>query len=134
LDSNISLDQYQKAIELYDKALEVDPNNTDTIANKGIAFILLQKYVEASNLLDKVLTLNPNHTAGLFYKGIVLDKLGKHEDAIQYYNMASEADPNYTGELINTVESLKEDYKVDTSRIRLALNITQQSGEDKQTE
>jgi tetratricopeptide (TPR) repeat protein len=126
-NSNSSLGQYQSAIELYDKALKIDPNNTDTISNKGIAFVILQDYAQASLLFDKALALDPNHVASLFYKGIVLDKSGKHGDAVKYYRTASELDPNYTGDLINRVAFLKEDFKVDVSGIRSALNITQQS-------
>jgi len=125
-NSSKALDQYQIAIDLYNKSLEIDPNNVDTIFNKGRTLILMQEYVEANKLFDKALTMNPDHVASLFYKGIVLDKLGKDEKAIKFYKMAKQIDPDYTGQLINTIDSFREDFKVDTSSIRTALNITQQ--------
>jgi tetratricopeptide (TPR) repeat protein len=44
--------EFQKAIEWYDKALEIDPNNVNVLYNKGVALGELDKYQETIERYD----------------------------------------------------------------------------------
>ena len=63
-NKGISLDnlgKYNEAIEYYDKALEIDPENAEALNNKGVALDDLGKYNEAIEYYDKVLEIDPKH-------------------------------------------------------------------------
>jgi tetratricopeptide (TPR) repeat protein len=94
---------YNQAINYYNKALALDPNNTAAMTNKGIVLIKLAKYDGALKLFDKVLNISSDNAPALFYKGTALDKLGIHNIAIKYYSNAHSVDPNYKGDFVNLV-------------------------------
>ena len=56
-----NLSKYQEAIEWYDKALKIDPNNILALNNKGLALSNLGKYQEAIEWYDKALKIDPNN-------------------------------------------------------------------------
>ena len=68
----INLGKYDEAIQYYDKALQVDPNYTDALNNKGDALYDLDKYDEAIQIFDKALQIDPNDTDALNSKGDAL--------------------------------------------------------------
>jgi len=39
-----NLKEYQKALDCYDKVLQIDPNHTNALNNKGIAYNNLKEY------------------------------------------------------------------------------------------
>ena len=85
-----------KLIQYYDKALQIDPNYTHALNNKGSALINLGKYDEAIQYLDKALQIDPNDTLALNNKGGALINLERYDEAIQYYDKALQIDPNDT--------------------------------------
>ena len=91
---------YQEAIDLLDKALEINPNFIDVLYNKGWAFVGLGKQEEAIVWLDKALVLNPNHAHAMNMKGNALLGL-KPEEAIVWYDKALEVNPKYVFALNN---------------------------------
>lgn len=61
LDKGLSLRKFGKdyeAIECYDKALQVDPNNAYAWNSKGESFRNLEKYKEAIECYDKALQID----------------------------------------------------------------------------
>lgn len=46
-------------IDAYDKALEIDPKDSNSWCNKGIALSSLSSYDEAMKAFDKALEINP---------------------------------------------------------------------------
>ena len=61
----------------YDKALAINPNNTDVLNNKGAALAKLNNFDEAIASFDKALAIKPNNTDALNGKGAALGKLNK---------------------------------------------------------
>ena len=92
---------YEMAMKYYDKALSLDPNNTDILTNKGIILMKLEKYDEALVLFDGILHIKPDSVGALYNKALSLDKLGRYEEATKYYAAADRIDPNYKGEFVN---------------------------------
>ena len=64
-----NLSKHQEAIEWYDKALKIDPNNVIALYDKGFALNNLGKYEEAIEWYDKALKIDPNNVDALNNKG-----------------------------------------------------------------
>src|SRR5262249_10509670 len=86
---------YSMAIDHYDQAIEIDPNNADAWNNKGIALHNLRKYKEAIHCCDMAIKINPNYADAWNNKGVSLGKLGKYKEAIDCTDRAVKIDPNY---------------------------------------
>ena len=105
--------EYNEAIECYDKAIKIEPSNFDLWFNKGYALIQLEKYEETIECYDKAIKIEPNDALAWDTKGIALVNLGKNNEAIECYDKAIEIDPSYTLAQDNKTNLLREysDYK-----------------------
>ncbi len=81
---------YEEALVWYDKALELDPENLDTLICKGWALDKGGKYEESLKCYEKVLELAPEFSDVWFNKGVALANLGKSEEAMECYEKAIE--------------------------------------------
>jgi len=94
--------KYEEAIKCYDKALEIEPNNTSILREKSHALSCLNKYNEAIKCLDKALEIEPSNPDIWMKKGfITYCSSGTHDEkalreAIKYYDKALEIEPNNT--------------------------------------
>jgi Tfp pilus assembly protein PilF len=66
-DSN----QPVKAIEAYNKALEIDPNDPDVLTDQGVMFRRLGWFDRAEENFLKANELNPGHAQSLYNLGVV---------------------------------------------------------------
>ena len=90
-------------MKYYDKALSLDPNNTNIVINKGILLIKLSKYNDSLRLFDNILHKDPDNVGALYNKALALDRLGRHQDAMKYYATAYRIDPHYNGDFVNLI-------------------------------
>ena len=88
-------EKYNSAIQLYNKALDINPNNHVAWYNKGLSLYNLGKYVEALQCYLKALSINPNYIEAWNSAGITLQILGENDDAIECYNKALYINPNH---------------------------------------
>jgi tetratricopeptide (TPR) repeat protein len=95
-DRMLDQEKFWDAIYYYDKALLIDPENTQALVNKGFALDSLEKHEEALTYYDKALLIDPSDVDALNNKGYALENLGKYKDALFYYEKALEIDPGYT--------------------------------------
>ena len=93
-------------LELYDRVIGIDPNDTDAINNKGLVLSDLDQYDEAIMLYDKAIGIDPNHTAAISNKGIALSELRQYDEAIKLYDKVIGIDPNYTDAIANKGNTL----------------------------
>jgi tetratricopeptide (TPR) repeat protein len=87
--------KYDEAVQAYDKAIEVNPENADTWYNKGLALERQNKYNEAIQAYDKAIELDPKDADAWSAKGAALNSQDKYDEAIQAYDKAIEIDPRY---------------------------------------
>ena len=78
----IGLDYFKKGkLELalihFNKALNIHPNYSEVLSDKGAVLAKLEKYEEALETLNKALEYNPNLTNAINNKNFVLKKLAK---------------------------------------------------------
>ena len=57
----VYLFEYDKAIENFDKALEIDPKSVDALLNKGVAYEQKGNYKQAKSIYLQILRDNPNY-------------------------------------------------------------------------
>jgi len=85
------LGDFKGAIDLFDKALSLNPGNLKILTKKAEALGELKKYKEALLLVDKFATEEIPEAWN--YKGWLLKKMGRKQDAIKAYEKALEIDP-----------------------------------------
>jgi Tfp pilus assembly protein PilF len=84
------------AIDNFDRALSIDPDNTDSLINKAAAIGHLQKYEDAFVLLNKALSISPNDTESLSVRAIMSYEIGNKENAKTDVDRVLQIDPNDT--------------------------------------
>ena len=85
---------YKEAILDYDKAINLDPNNSAVYNSRGIAKANLKLYKEAILDYDKAIELDPNNSEDYYNRAIAKDDLGLYKEAILDYDNAINLDPN----------------------------------------
>jgi superkiller protein 3 len=89
--------KFSEALQAFDHAVILDPNNVIARRNKAITLVNLSRSKEALQECDRGFALNPND-AGLWYvKGEALNNLGLFREAIQAYDRAIALNPNDPG-------------------------------------
>jgi tetratricopeptide (TPR) repeat protein len=84
---------YCQAIEAYDMAIKLNPNNVETYLGKGEALRELENYEESINCYDKSIQIDPDNPIVWFGKGEALRKIGMDEEALMCYDKTIEIDP-----------------------------------------
>ncbi len=87
------LGQYNEAIKVYDKALELNPDNLAAETDKGDALAHLGKYDEAIAVYNKVIKINPINAESLYGRGVALDKLNKPDEAMKSFDEITKSQP-----------------------------------------
>ncbi|NOQ72419.1 MAG: tetratricopeptide repeat protein [Crocinitomix sp.] len=82
------------ALELFDKALELDDKAVLAYANKGTLYSKLGDLNAALANYNKAIDINPKQEMLHTNKGLVLDDLNRLEEAIQAYEIALKINPN----------------------------------------
>jgi len=86
---------FNKAMELLKKAIEVQPKNTRALHNLGTAYKELGKLKEAINYYKKVLQIDPKHTNAHYNLGLVFYKLNEFKTAKIYLKKTVEIQNNF---------------------------------------
>lgn len=71
-------EQWANAIDAYERALKLDPNNANVSTDLGISYYLSNRTDEALKQFEHSLEVSPDHTKTLLNKGIVL-AIGKRD-------------------------------------------------------
>ena len=90
-----SLGKYENAIEDYDKALQLNPQNLEAYTNRGISKAEMEQYEAAIADLDEALRLNPQDATLYTGRGMVKDLQRQYEAAIADFDMALRLNPQY---------------------------------------
>lgn len=82
--------QYQKALDAYDKAIQLNPKNNVAWYNRGVALYNLKRYQESLESYDKVIEL-PTKYIGAFWdwRGLTFYELKRYQEAFASYDKAT---------------------------------------------
>lgn len=84
----------EKALELTEKAINLNPNNEETVlALAMVTSIYKKNYKEAELHFTKALNLNPDNATAHHYYAMHLVQTGQLEEALIEYKRAAELDP-----------------------------------------
>jgi tetratricopeptide (TPR) repeat protein len=97
----IEFGQNQRALELLDAALRLEPNHWYALAKRGLALYNLGRVEEADESFRRALQLNPSHAETLNNYGLVLERLGNIEGARKHYAESLREAPGYRPATIN---------------------------------
>jgi tetratricopeptide (TPR) repeat protein len=89
-NSYFSKGNYQKAIEFYQKAANVNPSFIAAYHNVGISFFVLNEYGRSREYFEKIISMEPLEGYPYFYLGWIYKKLENPRMAERYLNTAKE--------------------------------------------
>ena len=92
---------YDLAIVNYDKAIQLEPNDTNAYINRGIAKANLGQHFAAISDYNKAIQLKPGDAIAYSSRGTVKAELGQYSAAISDYNKAIQLKPTFADAYIN---------------------------------
>ena len=104
-------EKYKKAVEFYDKAIEVEPLFFAAWNNRGMALSSWGKNIEAIKSYNRAIEINPHHRFPWYNKGISHGRMKEYAKAIESYNKAIEISPDYVSAWYNKGNSLRDSGK-----------------------
>lgn len=84
---------YSAAISDYNRALQIDPDNSRAYSQRGVAYYKLKAYKEAFGDYAQALQLNPSFAEAYYNRGTARRKLGYAQGALQDFNQAIRFEP-----------------------------------------
>lgn len=88
--------ELRSALECFELAVKLNPNNSKSWYNKGMSLVSLgESKDEALHCFQKAIEINPFDAEAWNNKGAVLAMLGKERDALTCYERATEIKPSY---------------------------------------
>ena len=85
--------QFAEAIELYSKAIGLEPSNSVYFSNRAAAYASLKRWREALDDSHEVVTLRPDWAKGWVRRGAAFTGMGQHEEARKAYLKATQLEP-----------------------------------------
>ena len=110
----INKQEYDKAIECCEKAIELNPKNDIVWLSKGFALLKLLRYEESLACYDKVIELNSKNEYAWFFKGYILNQLHSYEESLECFDKGIELNPEdeyawfIKGDTLIELQSYKE--------------------------
>ena len=110
-----NLNNYEKAIDQWEKAIKIDPKFVDGLNNLGNALSKIKKFDEAINYLNKALKLKPNFFETHYTLGEIFFEKGMYEQSLVKLNKALDLKPGHLPTIKNKLKllskmNMKEEY------------------------
>lgn len=102
--------QTEKALELYEKILAVNPNRVDILLAEGLAYFNSQNYQMAEAVTMKIIALDKNNIEAQYNLGVIKVSKGDKEGARKVWKTLSEKHPDHEiGKLaLSSIERIKD--------------------------
>lgn len=84
---------YDLAMNFWDKALLLNPKSADALNGKGAIFSNIGKHLQSLPYFEKALKYDPNNNSAWMNKGITNIKLNQYETAVNSFNKVIDIDP-----------------------------------------
>lgn len=85
--------EFQNAIDHFNKAIELNNRLDAAYLGKGIALMYMNRFEESKKNLDRAIEVNGTFAEAFANRGILLDKMGRYSDALKDYKMALKLKP-----------------------------------------
>jgi type IV pilus biogenesis/stability protein PilW len=122
---------YAKAIQAYQKVIEIDPGYAEAHNNLGIIYQEAGDYDSALSSYQKAIEINPKYEKALNNLGVLLYLKGRYEESIQAFQKALTFNANNIESYINLGILFKKQGQVDRAidSFHRALSINPLHGE-----
>jgi len=101
-------DEERRALHCFNKAIGLDPKNSDAYEGRGEVFNRIEKESLARLDFDKAIALNPKNSQALFHRALQLRVKNNEKAALADFNQALAAAPNDT-EIMGYCAKLHQD-------------------------
>ena len=86
---------YAKAVDVYQQAIDIDPNFKEAHYNLGIACWNLREYAKAVDAYQQALDIDPNFRDAYYNLGATYFQQRQYSKAVDAYQHAVDIDPNF---------------------------------------
>jgi tetratricopeptide (TPR) repeat protein len=84
--------QYGKAIECFDRALSMEPDNERALVARGSALLTVGRFEDAYRDLNRAIEINPADPRAYYIRGLVFEEANNDENAAADYTSALKID------------------------------------------
>ena len=99
---------YDHAIEDYDRATRLNPNDSDPFYRRGLAYFEKNEYNRAIQDFDEALKLKPDSVAALQKRGLAYEAKRDYDQAIRDYDRAINLQPDYGAAFVRRANAHQE--------------------------
>jgi len=85
---------YEKAIEFYTYATEVDPKNHIYLTNRSLCYASMKRWDKSLRDAEKSIALKNTWTKGWYRKAVALREMEQYQKAFECFEKCSELEPN----------------------------------------
>ena len=86
---------FSKANEVFERIINLEPDNYRAHYNLGIAFFNIGDINNAKNSFEKALEIKPDYKFCFYNLGLIYEEVEKLDKALEYYEKALEIDYNF---------------------------------------
>jgi eukaryotic-like serine/threonine-protein kinase len=87
--------QYQPALEQYDQAIALNPDNSEAHWGRCYSLIYMQQIDSGITACNRALEIQPEYPEALWLKGYALDQQQKHQESLALYDQAIALKPDF---------------------------------------
>jgi tetratricopeptide (TPR) repeat protein len=102
--TNSQAGHYDQALQAFDQALKLKPNDPALITYKGIVYYAKGNNAKALQLFDEAIRLNPNFARAYYQKGMVYQAQEKYKQAVPELVKAKQLGYGVDPEFINLIK------------------------------
>jgi len=84
---------YEKAIEFYTYATEMDPRNHVYYTNRALCYSTMKKWDKALRDAEKSVSIKPDWEKGHYRRGVALRELGRFQEAMSAFEKCTDLNP-----------------------------------------
>ncbi len=127
-------ERLEDAVEVFEQALRIDPDNIETLMKLGYARFHLDDHSESLRVYDKILDIDVTNPEAWNLKGLVHYEQKKYAKALDSAEKAVESDPTYgmawynkacfqslLNQVPESLDSLKRSIEIDVKNARKAM-------------
>lgn len=92
-DTFLDVGLYERAIDSYTTALEIDPTQAEAFNGRGLAYQYLDRFEPALKDFEAAVALDPTFEAAYYNRGLMYGNLGDYEKAIEDFSFLIEINP-----------------------------------------
>jgi|GEM_PF-2275977 len=125
-----SMEQYDKALQNFNRAIELNPKYDRAIAYRGITYRRMECYEKALQDFNLAVELDPKYNWVIANRGITYRLMESYEKALQDFNRAVELNPKYNWAIAHRgmTYSLMERYEEALQDFNLAIELNPKYG------